>query len=142
MPWAYRCEGYRDRPTRHGCAPQVVIDPVEADVVRRIYRLLVEEQLSCRQMTKRLNTSHTPTPSGHNQVWPPATVRTLLANRVDAGQARDHDRQLVVPSYRKTAAVHLHSLKPGRRYRPETAWVWSDAPAMIADEWFAKAQVP
>jgi Recombinase len=68
--------------------PQVMIEPGEADVVRRIYRLLVEEHLSCRQMTTRLNASHTPTPSGHNQVWPPATVRTLLTNRVDAGRAR------------------------------------------------------
>jgi site-specific DNA recombinase len=141
-PWAYRCYGYRYRPKRHGGAPQVVIDPGEADVVRRIYRLLVEEPLSCRQMTKRLNASHTPTPSGRNQVWHPASVRTLLTNRVYAGQARYHDRQLVVPRYRKTAEVHRHSLKTGRRYRPENEWVWSDAPAIISDAWFAKAQVP
>jgi site-specific DNA recombinase len=142
MPWAHRCYGYRYLPKRHGCAPQVVIEPVEADVVRRIYCLLVEQHLSCRQMTKRLNASHTPTPSGRNQVWHPATVRTLLTNRVYAGQARDNDRQLVVPRYRKTAEGPLHSLKTGRRYRPETEWVWSDAPAMISDAWFAKAQVP
>jgi site-specific DNA recombinase len=141
MPWAYRCYGYRYLPKRHGCAPQVVIDPVEADVVRRIYRLLVEEHLSCRQITKRLNTSHTPTPSGRNQVWHPATVRTLLTNRVYAGQARYNYRQLVVPRSRKTTEVHLHSFKTGRRYRPETEWVWSDAPAIISDELFAKAQV-
>jgi site-specific DNA recombinase len=141
-PWAYRCYGYRDRPKRHGCAPHVVIEPVEADMVRRIYRLLVEAHLRCRQMTTRLNTSHTPPPSGHNQVWQPATVRTLLTNRVYAGQARDNDRQLVVPRSRQTAEVHLHSLTTGRRYRPETAWVWSDAPAMISDALVAKAQVP
>src|SRR5215813_5788753 len=28
MPWAYRCYGYRYLPKRHGCAPQVVIEPV------------------------------------------------------------------------------------------------------------------
>src|SRR5262244_2160108 len=123
MPWAYRCYGYRYLPKRHGCAPQVMIEPGEADVVRRIYRLLVEEHLRCRQITKRLNASHTPTPSGRNQVWHPATVRTLLTNRVYAGQARYNYRQLVVPRYRKTAEVQLHSLKTGRRYRPETEWV-------------------
>jgi site-specific DNA recombinase len=142
MPWVSRGYGYRYLPKRHGCAPQVVMEPVEADVVRSIYRLLVEEHLSCRQITKRLNASHTPTPSGHNQVWHPATVRTLLTNRVYAGQARDNYRQLVVPRSRQTAEVQLHSLKTGRRYRPETEWVWSDAPAMISDELFAKAQVP
>jgi hypothetical protein len=119
----------------------VVIEPVEADVVRRIDRLLVEEHLSCRQMTKRLNASHTPPPSGRNQVWQPASVSTLLTNRVYAGPARYHDRPLVGPRDRQTAAVHLPSLKTGRRYRPEHAWVWSDAPALISDALFAKAQV-
>jgi Recombinase len=141
MPWAYRCDGYRYLPKRHGCAPQVVIAPGEADVVRRSYRLLVEEHLSCRQLTKRLNASHTPTPSGRNQVWHPGSVRALLTTRVSAGQARYHYRQLVVPSSRKTAEVHRHALKTGRRYRPETARVWSDAPAIISEELFAKAQV-
>jgi site-specific DNA recombinase len=105
IPWAYHCSGYRYLPKRHGCAPQVVIEPGEAEVVRRIYRLLVEEHQSCRQITKCLNASHTPTPSGRNEVWHPATVRALLTSRVYAGQARDNDRQLVVPSSRKTAEV-------------------------------------
>jgi Recombinase len=142
MPWASRGYGYRYLPTRHGGAPQGVIEPGAAEVVRRIDRLLVEAQLRCRQMTTRLNAAHTPTPSGRNQGWHPATVRALLTNRVYAGQARGNDRQLVVPRYRKTADVHRHSLKTGRRYRPENESGWSDAPAMIADEWFAKAQVP
>ena len=34
MPWAYTCYGYRYLPKRHGCAPQVMIDPVAAAVVR------------------------------------------------------------------------------------------------------------
>ena len=120
----------------------MVIDPGEADVVRRLYRLLVEEHLSCRQITKRLHASDTPTPSGRNQVWHPARVRTLLTNRVYAGQARYTYRQLVVPRSRKPAEVHLPSLKTGRRSRPENAWVWSDAPAIISDELCAKARMP
>jgi site-specific DNA recombinase len=31
MPWAYRCYGYRYLPKRHGCAPQVLIEPLEAE---------------------------------------------------------------------------------------------------------------
>src|SRR5262249_20618972 len=64
MPWAYQCYGYRYRPKRHGCAAQVMIEPAEAEVVRAIYRALVEEQLSCRQITKQLNASQTATPTG------------------------------------------------------------------------------
>ena len=121
LPWAYRCYGYRYLPKRHGCLPQVVIDLEEAEVVRRIYRLVVEEQLSCRQMTKRLNEAQLPTPSGHNQVWQPATVRNILTNQVYAGQARYNYRQPGVPKYRKkaeAAAALSHdraSLPPGDR---------------------------
>jgi site-specific DNA recombinase len=97
IPGAYRCYGYRYLPKRHGSPPQVMIEPGEADVVRRIYRMLVEEHRSCRHMTKHLHASHTPTPAGLNQVWHPATVRTLLTNRVYAGQARDNYRQPVTP---------------------------------------------
>jgi site-specific DNA recombinase len=141
-PWAYRCYGYRYLPTRHGSPPQVMIEPEEADGVRRLSRLLVEAHRRGRHMTKPLQASQTPPPSGLNQVWHPATVRTRLTNRVYAGQARDHSRQPVTPSSRRRDGAQLHALTTGRRDRPDTAWVWSDAPAMISAEWFDKAQVP
>jgi site-specific DNA recombinase len=140
MPWAYRCYGYRYLPKRHGYAPQVVIDPAEAAVVRGVYRLLVEEQLSCRQITKRLNATNTRTPTGKSPVWQTATVRNMLTNHVYAGQARYNYRQVVIPQYRKTAAHRLRSLKTGRSYRAESEWIWSTAPALISAELFDKAQ--
>jgi len=141
IPWAYSCYGYRYLPKRHGCSPQVVIDPTEAEVVRQIYRAVVEDHVSCRQLTKRLNESQTPTPSGKNQVWQPATVRNILTNRVYAGQARYNYRQPVLPQYRKADETHLHYLKTGRSYRPPQDWVWSEAPAIITPELFEKAQL-
>ena len=141
IPWAYSCYGYRYLPKRHGYAPQVMIDPVEAAVVRDIYRALVEEQLSCRQITKRLNASQTLTPTGKNHVWQPATVRNILTNRVYAGQARYNYRQPVIPQYRKTEEHQLRYLKTGRSYRSESEWVLSEAPAIITVELFDKAQV-
>ncbi|HEY7495876.1 MAG TPA: recombinase family protein [Candidatus Tectomicrobia bacterium] len=74
-----------------------MIDPADAAVVQDIYRALVEEQLSCRQITKRLNASKTRAPPGKNTVWQPATVRAILTNRVYAGQARSNYRQPVIP---------------------------------------------
>ena len=141
IPWAYSCYGYRYLPKRHGCTPQVTIDPAEAEVVRQIYLALVEEHLSCRQITKRLNETQIPTPSGKNQVWHAATVRGILTNRTYAGTARYNHRQPVLPKYRKTEAHLLHNLKTGRSYRPESEWVWSAAPAIITAELFDKAQL-
>ena len=119
----------------------MVIEPGEATVVRHIYRLLVEEHLSCRQITKRLNESRTPTPSGLNQVWHPATVRRLLTNRAYAGRARYNARQPGVPKACLQETGPLAAATTGRRYRPEAEWVWSDAPALITPALFEKAQV-
>ena len=100
----------------------------------------MEEQLSCRHITKRLNATNTRTPTGKSPVWQTATVRNMLTNRVYAGQARYNYRQLVIPQYRKTATHRLRSLKTGRNYRAESEWIWSAAPALITAELFDKAQ--
>ena len=139
IPWAFSCYGYRYLPKRHGCAPQVTIKLEEAEVVRQLYRDLVEEQLSCRQLTKRLNEARTPTPSGKNPVWHPATVRNILTNRVYTGQARYNYRQPVLPKYRKTerrnspisklaAATVLPRSGCGVRHRPLFLWSCSRKP--------------
>jgi site-specific DNA recombinase len=140
IPWAYHCYGYEYLPKRQDSPPRVLIQPTQAENVRRIFRLLLEEQLSCRQITKRLNESHTPPPSGRHPVWHPGSVRNILTNRTYAGQARYNYRVPAQPQYRRTGAAKLHQLKTGRNYRAPTEWVWSPAPALITEEMFAKAQ--
>ena len=141
IPWAFHWYGYRYLPKRHGCAPQVIIDPQEAEVVRQLYLGLVEEQLSGRQLTKRLNETHRPTPSGKNQVGQPGTVHNILTNRIYMGQARYNYRHPALPKYRKKDETQLHSLMTGHRVRPSQEWVWSEAPAIISPELFEKAQL-
>jgi site-specific DNA recombinase len=141
IPWAYRCYGYRYLPKRPSSPPQVLIEPAEAAVVQRLYRLLVEEHLSCRQITTRLNASHTPTPSGRHQVWHPGTVRRLLTHHIYAGRARDNSRQPGMSSHRELGATQPDMRTPGRRYRPESEWIWSNAPAIIPPEVCEKAQI-
>ena len=102
----------------------------------------MEEQLSCRQSTQRLNASHTATPTGKNPVWHVATVRHILTKRVYAGQARYHYRRPVVPPYRQTAEHPRRSLKTGRSSRTESEGIWSEAPAIIPVERFEKAPWP
>ena len=142
LPWASRCSGSHSLPTRPGGLPQVVSDLEEAEVVRHLSRLCVEEHLRCRQITTRLHEAHLPTPSGQHQVWQPATVRTMLTHHVYAGHARSNARQPSVPPSRKKDDAPRRSLTTGRRDRPDTAWVWSEAPALIAPEGCANAPLP
>jgi site-specific DNA recombinase len=141
MPWAYRCYGYKYIAKRYGLPPQVVIDEVEADVVRRLFGWLVEEQMSLRQMAKRLNQQQAPTPSGKHPVWHPATIRRILMNTVYAGQARYNYRYYGSPKFRKSEAAKLEDRKTGTCYRAASEWVWSEAPAIISMALYEKAQL-
>ena len=116
------------------------MEPLEAEGVRTIYRALVAEQLRCRPIPKRLNTATTPTPTGTHQVWQTATGSHILTHRTYAGQARYHYRRLILPPYRKTAAQQLQSLKTGRSARAASAWMRSEAPAIIPRALGEKAQ--
>jgi site-specific DNA recombinase len=64
-----------------------------------------------------------------------------LTHRVYAGQARYNYRQPGLPRYRKHTGAPRRTLKTGRHYRPESDWIWSDAPPLISPELFGKAQV-
>ena len=68
-------------------------------------------------------------------------MKAVLSNRIYVGQARYNYRQSVMPHYRKTESAQGQAQKTGRRYRPESEWVWSEAPALISPELFDKAQV-
>ena len=77
MSWAYRIYGYRSTPKQAGMPPRVAIHPEQADVVREIFGWLLHEQLTTRQIVKRLNAQHIPTRPGRNQVWHAASVRSI-----------------------------------------------------------------
>ena len=108
LPWAYPCYGYRYLPKGHGYPPQDVIDPTQAAVTQQMYRMLIEEQLSSRQITKRLNAARIPPLGEKSPVWQPATETRILTNPVYAGQARYNYRQ-PAPSF---------VLQPGARIQP------------------------
>jgi len=141
IPWAYHCYGYQYLPKRPGSVPHVVIQPEEAEVVRQLYRRLVEEQLSCRQLTKHLNDAHLPPPLRKNQVWQPATVRNILTNQVYTGVARYNHRQSTLPTDWNGAPAPESAAKTGRSYRPASEWIECEAPAIISVELFEKAQL-
>lgn len=65
--------------------------PDEAEVVMEIYRLYVEEGLSCQEIAARLTSSQVPTRTGCRQ-WSPSTVRGILRNETYAGVWHDNKR--------------------------------------------------
>jgi site-specific DNA recombinase len=78
--------GYRYIPKREGVPGYLVIHEQEAEVVRTIYQGLVAEQVTMRQIVKRLNASGWRPRSGKPR-WALSTLYHLLTDPVYTGTA-------------------------------------------------------
>src|SRR5262245_8759493 len=72
--------GYRYIPRTETCPGKLVINEAEAEVVRMIFRWLIDEQLSTYQINKRLNESGIRTRRG-NERWCGGTILKLLRDQ-------------------------------------------------------------
>jgi site-specific DNA recombinase len=141
LPWAYRAYGYRYIPKQAGLPPRVEIHPAQAEVVRGMFRWLIQEQLTTRQIVKRLNALRVPTRTGQNPVWHAASVRCMLNNPIYTGQGYYNRTKTGVPRKESRRKFHPRKDNYAREPRPSEEWVPITAPAIINTETFAKAQV-
>ena len=140
LPWAYRAYGYRYIPKYTGLPPRVEIHPEQAEVVRDMFRWLIQEQLTTRQIVKRLNALKIPTRTGQNAVWHVASVRCMLSNPIYTGQGYYNRTKSGVPRKETRRKFHPRADNYAREPRPPEEWVPITAPALINVETFAKAQ--
>lgn len=140
MPWAYRIYGSRSTPKQAGMPPRVESPPEQADVVRAIFGWLLHEQLTTRQIVKRLNAQHIPTRTGRNQVWHAASVRSILTNMIYTGHSYDNKPKTGGPRKETRRKFTTRKDTYAREGRPPEEWVPLTAPAIIGAPIFAKAQ--
>src|SRR3989475_8072822 len=140
LPWAYRAYGYRYLPKHAGLPPRVEIHPDQAEVVRDMFRWLIQEQLTTRQIVKRLNALKIPTRTGQNAVWHVASVRCMVSNSIYTGQGHYNKTKSGVPRKETRRQFHPRKDNYAREPRPSEEWVPITAPALISAETFAKAQ--
>jgi site-specific DNA recombinase len=128
--------GYRYLPRNENCPGQLVINHEEAEVVRRIYDWLVDEQLSTYQINKRLNESGIRTRSG-NQRWAAGTIRGILHNPVYAGTFYYNKRRRVEAARKNLSKNQSRSSGPTSQVRrPKEEWIPISVPAIITqDRW-------
>ncbi len=97
------------------------IVPGEAEVVKEIYRLYVEDGLSCQGIAEELTERQVATRSGCQQ-WSPSTIRGILRNETYAGVWHDNKR------------------KRGKGRNPEEAWIAVPVPPIITRQVWEAAQ--
>ena len=127
------------RKTDHEPARFEIIEH-QANVVRQIFRWLIEDQVSLYEITRRLSTMGEPTKTGRRR-WDRSTVWYIVKNPAYMGLAAFGKTQAVERGKRlraKTIAPrHPNSSKQDL---PPSAWVSIPVPAIISAELFAAAQ--
>jgi site-specific DNA recombinase len=122
--------GYRYVPKQEGRPGYLVIDEAEAEVVRLLYGWLIDEQLTIRQILKRLHAGPW-RPRNGKPCWSTALVHHILSDPVYTGVAYAN-RYAYVPAKRPRG-------RPGPRQgeasckqlRPPEEWIPIPVPAII-----------
>lgn len=126
--------GYRRIPRRDGTAAHLMIDEAEADVVRKVFAWHADEDMSIRQIARRLTREGHPTPRG-GENWGETTVHRILRREAYLG----------VHHYNKTEWASVLSPEDGaprlrRVPRPSAEWIPISVPALIDREVFERSQ--
>jgi site-specific DNA recombinase len=121
--------GYRYVPKRDGVPGYLVIDEAEAEVVRRLYRWLIDERTTVRQILKRLADGPW-RPRNGKRLWSNSVVHRILSDPLYKGTAYANRNELVAP--RKPRSTGLQAGLPTcRKPRPREEWIPIPVPAII-----------
>jgi site-specific DNA recombinase len=130
--------GYRYVPRRDAMPGHLVVDDAEAEMVRRLYAWVADEQLSVRQGVRRLNEGPWVTRAGRTR-WAPSTVHHILSDPVYIGTAYANRYEYVAPKKPRTRLPRCEE-KTCRRPRPRDQWIAIPVPALVDQETWDRAQ--
>jgi site-specific DNA recombinase len=120
-----------------------MIDEEQAEVVRMIYRWLVEDKMTLYGICTKLTGMHIPTPQGTEgtEIWGTSTVRRMLRNVAYTGKTYVFRYQSEEPQNRQNEEKKRYP-KTLRRERPTEEWIEiaGATPPIISEEMFRLAQ--
>lgn len=98
----------------------VVIDEIEAEHVRAMYRWVLDEDLSARAVAKRLNARGIH--PRRAKIWTQGAVYRVLTNSAYVGQATFNRTEPVEPKRPKKLGAYRRTTKSSSRVRPKEQW--------------------
>jgi len=123
-PYGYRYVSARDAVPAH-----LEIDEAEAEVVRMLYRWLIDERTTVRQILKRLAAGPW-RPRCGKRLWSNCVVHRILSDPVYSGTGYANRHLFVVP--RKPRSTGPRAGTPTcRQPRPREEWIPIPVPAII-----------
>jgi site-specific DNA recombinase len=140
IAWLNHTYGYRYRPKQRHLPPVVEIDVQQAAVIKDMFQWLITEQLSSRQIVKRLNQLKIPTCTQQNSMWQQSSVRSILTNHIYTGRGYYNKTKRSVVCKESMGLLQIHKEVEVKEPRPREQWVVVSAPPIIDQETFEKAQ--
>ena len=131
--------GYEYVPRAGDTLAFLKISEAQARIVRGMFRLLVEEKLSCRAIALRLTVQGIPTPKG-NKLWQPSVVNHMLKQELYYGNMYFNRREPVRPQKSREKIRVGKNPKSSRRLRPQDEWISITVPAIIDRSDWERAQ--
>jgi site-specific DNA recombinase len=131
--------GYRYVPRSEQSPGYLAIEETEAELVRLLYRWLIEERLTVRQILKRLNFGPWYPRSGRHP-WSPSVVHHILADPVYTGTAYANRYRYVPPQKPRHPRGPRAQEASCRQLKPRDEWIPIPVPALIDQATFEQAQ--
>lgn len=130
--------GYRYVPARDGVPAHLEVDEAEAEVVRMLYRWLIDERTTVRQILKRLAEGPS-RPRCGKRLWSPCVVHRILSDPVYTGTAYANRHAFVVPRKPRSTGPRAGTATC-RKARPREEWIAIQVPAIIAESTYQDAK--
>jgi site-specific DNA recombinase len=121
--------GYRYVPNRNGVPGHLEIEEVEAEVVRMLYRWLIDERMTVRQILKRLAAGPW-RPRNGKRLWSNSVVHRVLSDPLYSGTAYANRHVLVAPRRPRTTGPRAGQ-PTCRKDRPREEWIPIPVPAIV-----------
>jgi site-specific DNA recombinase len=121
----------------------LLINEVEAEVVRLIYRWCVEEQLSCYAIHQRLTAQGIRPRKARHGRWAPSSVGEILRDSLYKGEAyynRTQPAEMRQPYGPRGRKDRVPGNVNGRTPRPPSEWIAVTVPAIVDPETWERVQ--
>ncbi len=138
LPFSTAPYGYailRSPEVPHGLA---VVDEIEAEHVRAMYRWVLDENLSARQVAKRLNAQGVR--PRRARLWVAGSVYCVLTNSAYAGMAIYGKREPVEPKHPRRPGAYRKNAKSSHHVRPEAQWLRVPIPPIVDERMQAEVR--
>jgi site-specific DNA recombinase len=135
--------GFRYLKRTDACDARCEIEPLEADVVRKIFGWFVDEQWSISRIARELTIHRVATRHGKS-VWDRSTIWGMLRNPAYMGRAAYRKTEMVERTKQtrraRTGRQYPKAPKSSSRERPREEWIEIAVPPIVEPSIFERAQ--